>query len=399
MISKKSTIASISLFIIVLFFLGLLGYILYDSIKELEKAETYSQLGPYGDYIGGILNPFISVFAVFAAGLAFYAQYQANRQVQEQFEKQETREYKINFETKFFELIKIHRENVSELNYNIYNSNNTEIATGRKVFRLMHKELSECIKEVIRYRKMYPQNFITPKYTLKLERIINSNNLDVNIIELAIIDLAYTIFFYGLGKESEDYLLNNFKGKYDYLYFKRLIKYLQLKPIKENQTQYKAWKKFTSLPVAELRDRMNVIYLNRKNKNFVYHFNHINLFNNYQLYKYYGGHQHRLGHYFRHLYQSYKFLYTDNIISDNDKYFYGKTLRGQISSYEQTIFFINSVSSLGFKWELYPEKNKKGEKMLFMSKFQIIKNVPGNKFLDIKYEKYYPNVKFDFLER
>ena len=40
---------------------------------------------------------------------------------------------------------------------------------------------------------------------------------------------------------------------------------------------------------------------------------------NYGKLKFYGGHQHRLGHYFRHLFQTYKFLSVQTNIDENDK--------------------------------------------------------------------------------
>jgi hypothetical protein len=357
---------------------------------------TLGELGNVGDFFGGIMNPIVAIAAAFLTFLAFYVQYQANKQVQEQFEKQETREYKINFESKFFELIKIHRDNVSEQNYTKYDNDGMTTAVGRKVFRIMHRELEECINEVLRYRKMYTNDFITPKYRLKLEKIKTNNNLKIDIEYLALIDLAYTIFFFGLGKESEDYLLNSFSGKYDYLFFKRLIKFLQLKSKKENINEYQTWLKLYELPIKELKILIDEIYRNRAKLNYSYHFNHRNLIDNYKKMKYYGGHQHRLGHYFRHLFQTYKYLSLDEKLDDNDKYFYGKTLRGQISTYEQSIFFINSLSSLGQKWELLPEKDPKKEKILtLISDFNIIKNVPGNKFLDIVYYNIYPRVEFE----
>lgn len=354
-------------------------------------------IGTLGDLIGGTLNPILGLFGIIVAGLAFYAQYQANKQVQEQFDKQETREYKINFETKFFELIKIHRENVSEQNYTIYDRGKMSTAIGRKVFRLMHRELEECIKEVLRYRKIYKDEFITPKYKSKLENIISKNNLKIKVEDLALIDISYTIFFFGLGKESQDYLLNSFTRKYDYLFFKRLIMFLQLKPKKECKKQFKSWELFINSSLNFIKPTMDQIYQNRGNKKFQFQFNNSNLVNNYDSYKYYGGHQHRLGHYFRHLFQSYKYLLMDGQISQSDKYFYGKTLRGQISTYEQSIFFINSLSSFGHKWELRPERdNKTGKQLKLISEFHIIKNLPGNKFIGILYSGCYPNVDYEF---
>lgn len=379
-------------------FLGLLSLVLSHSIHLFDTTLDSSKLADFGSYIGGSIGTLVAVFAVFAAGFAFYAQYEANRQVQEQFEKQESRDHKINFETKFFELIKIHRENVSEQVYTKFEINEMGTAVGRKVFRLMHRELEECIKEVFRYRKIYTQDFIIPKYRLNLENVKIQNNLDINIEDLALIDIAYKIFFFGLGKESEDYLLNSFRGKYNYLFFKRLMKFLQLKPKMENIEEFKLWNKIYKLKPSEIKNIIDEVYRNRAKVDFKYDYEGSNLVYNYKKNKYYGGQQHRLGHYFRHLFQTYKYLFLEENITDEDKYFYGKTLRGQISTYEQSIFFVNSLSSLGQKWELIPEIDYKIKKeMKLISEYNIIKNVPGDKFLDIVYIDYYPKVDFEFI--
>lgn len=84
---KNKLLLAAVLFVIL--FLVLVGLTTYYSLIELSKVESYDKLGPFGDYIGGVLNPIISAFAVFAAGFAFYAQYEANIQVRKQFEKQE----------------------------------------------------------------------------------------------------------------------------------------------------------------------------------------------------------------------------------------------------------------------------------------------------------------------
>lgn len=391
------TLIELVLLFFALFFF-LTAFLLQDSLLILEKKNgDFSTIGPYGDYIGGMLNPLISLFAVIAAGFAFYAQYKANKQVQDQFEKQENADYKTNFETKFFELIKIHRENVSEQTYSKHINGKISQSLGRKVFRVMSRELEECIKEVFRYRKIYSEDFITPKYFQKLNEIKVSNNLKIDITTFALIDIAYIIFYYGLGSDSQDYLLNNFKGKYDYKYFKRLTKFLQLKPKEENIINFENWKKFYNLPVSQIRTALDEIYKCKGIKNHVYVHNNLDLVDNLSITKYYGGQQHRLGHYYRHLFQTFKFLHHEKKLSKVEKYFYGKTLRAQISTYEQLIFFINSISSLGQKWELNSEINiQSSDKNLLISEYNIIKNLPGDKFLNIVYKEYYPNVKYEF---
>jgi hypothetical protein len=51
------------------------------------------------------------------------------------------------------------------------------------------------------------------------------------------------------------------------------------------------------------------------------------------------------------------------------------------------------------KWEFTFEQNKKfngpQQKQGLITKYNIIKNLPGDHFFDIFYKKYYPKVKYE----
>jgi hypothetical protein len=57
------------------------------------------------------------------------------------------------------------------------------------------------------------------------------------------------------------------------------------------------------------------------------------------------GHQSRLGHYYRHLFQMVKYVHRQPL--DIDKYDHVKTIRAQLSTHEQAMLLINSVTPLG----------------------------------------------------
>lgn len=91
----------------------------YERIQNPIKIGGIEQYpGTLGDLVGGTLNPILGLFGIIVGGLAFYAQYQANKQVQEQFVKQEKKEYRQNFENIFFNLINIHHQIVSDIDIN-----------------------------------------------------------------------------------------------------------------------------------------------------------------------------------------------------------------------------------------------------------------------------------------
>lgn len=357
----------------------------------------FNDMGQIGDTFGGLMGPFIGIAVGILTFFAFWVQYKANEQQKDDLKIQRKREYLSSFETKFFELIRLHRENVTDQNYTKFGKTELEIYQGRKVFRVILKEFEECYTEIKRFHKIYGQNFIRNQYKNKLKTIIEKNKLNVSEEEFALIDLAYTFLFFGVAKDSEAYLTVKFKQKFNDDYFGKLVTFLQLKPKKENNKKYDCWKYFMNLNVLEMKPIFENIHTNRRVDGFVVHVNHMNLFNNLQVEKYYGGHQHRLGHYFRHLFQSYKFLFNENDLDVEEKYFYGKTLRAQLSNYEQSLLFLNSISNLGLKWDLNPENNLKNNKEIkLISEFNLIKNVPGIQILDITYKKFYPNVEFEY---
>lgn len=80
----------------------------------------YDSTGEIGDIIGGITAPFIGIFGITLTFYAFWVQYQANINQRNDIRLE-------RFENKFYELLRLHRANVEEMN--IANK-----VCGRKVF-------------------------------------------------------------------------------------------------------------------------------------------------------------------------------------------------------------------------------------------------------------------------
>ncbi len=375
----------LSLWFIGLAIVGFLTLLLPLMLKSYD----YSSLGSLGDTVGGFLNPLIGIAAALLTFLAFYIQYQANQQVQKQFEIQ-------RFENRFFEMLRLHKENVNEMRY-VKKNKGKNTLEGRKVFNVIYKEFTECLSEVRRFCKVYEnQDYVREDYKVKLNEIIVKNKLNIELKELAIIDMAYSIIYFGVGKEGEILLRNTFLLKYNENFYYQLLKFMRLKPSLNNKKEFKAWKKFKNMEVDKLRMEFEKIGRNSKNSSFIYDVDGVNLMENLKRIKYYGGHQHRLGHYFRHLFQSYKYLILQENLNQEEKYFYGKSFRAQFSNYEQALIFVNSITSLGYKWELTPEIDINGNPLKMITHFQLIKNVTGNRVLDIDYDNFYKNIKFEF---
>ncbi len=174
---------------------------------------------------------------------------------------------------------------------------------------------------------------------------------------------------------------------------------MQLKPKKENVKDFELWEQFKNLRVQEMKEIFEKNYNMCRKPNQELH----KFFWNLQNEKYYGGHQHRLGHYFRHLFQSFKYLSMQTYLTRDEKYFYAKTIRAQLSTYEQYLLFFNSLSSLGMKWEYtaeIPDQTLKLnlEDFKFITRYNLIKNLPGSQYYDFSFRKYYPNVRYDYKE-
>ncbi|MEZ5016631.1 MAG: putative phage abortive infection protein [Flavipsychrobacter sp.] len=354
-----------------------------SEIPDLEKT------GQFGDFVGGVIGTFFSLAGVFLLYLTL--------------NKQTASFSRERFENNFFELLKLHRDNVAEMSYTKHNSQSGVFSQSknRKVFRVIYREFTECYKELKAYTSTEDLNsLLTDSYKADLNNIKNSINDDLDIIELALIDITYSIIFFGVGQEGAAILKNRFEGKYNSDFTNGVIRYFQCKPKKENVSDFNSWEQLQNYSYQYLQEIIKgVLTADTIDENVEEdYFNSVGSFI-YRLfliknkYKYYDGHQHRLGHYFRHLFQCYKFINSNNSLLEEEKYYYGKTLRAQLSTYEQVLLFINSVSTLGMKWELLPEDDKNESRMITF--YHLIKNVAGDNIEGIKYADYYPNVNYE----
>ncbi|MBX7044827.1 MAG: hypothetical protein K1X86_03235 [Ignavibacteria bacterium] len=210
----------------------------------------------------------------------------------------------------------------------IHKSNLSEIKirkkSGKRVFVLMLREFRELLSIVKEIAKI----------------------LNIPLNKRDSINLAYMSFFYGIGPNSSR-ILKAALIKFDKKLIEVLIKFL------ENEDLRKAIKKKRRLG-----------------------------------FKPFGGHQSRLAHYFRHMYQTVKFVDGQKI--EIEKYEYVKMLRAQLSNHEQALLFLNSISYLGETW--------KDEDLI--TNYELIKNLPKSFFdeeteIDVKSEY---DIKFEWEE-
>ena len=241
--------------------------------------ESAAQLGAFvGGYVG-------SIFALTSVVMLVSTLKSQQRASQEQ-----------SFETKYFELIKMHRDNVAELNVGK--------ASGRKVFVLLIREL-RCVLPIV--------------WTIAEE-------FDQQLTQLQALHIAYYCLFFGVGPNSSR-MLRMSLSTFDSAFIDALEQALNRKEIKEIVSEER---RFGYLPFE--------------------------------------GHQSRLGHYYRHLYQMVR--YVDQQTLRINKYEYVKTIRAQLSTHEQALLLINSLTPIGQNWW------QKG----FIVNYRLVQNIPRDFF-------------------
>lgn len=356
------------------------GYSIWPSSNT-----NYEVTGQFGDFVGGVIGTLFALAGTFLIFLTFQEQAGQNK--------------RTAFEAVFFEMIRLHRENVSEFRYKKFISTDYEYYENRQVMRVIFQDFIECYREVTKFsNSKIPLDYITPNYLEKLKLIISNNGLKASPIDLARIDIAYCMVFYGLGLEGEIVLRMLFQKKYNPRYYFRLLSFIKLKPKRSNKERFEIWEEIRGLELSKLHELVNEIYKNRKKPEATNNLSPLaRKFKMHLPYdKYYGGHQFRLGHYFRHLYQSYKYLENSPYLDDEQRYSYGKMFRAQLSTYEQALLLVNSISGIGMKWEYTPElvNNSKLYSRL-ITKYNLIKNLPGDHLFGIYYKVYYPKVVYE----
>lgn len=270
--------------------------------------------GAVGDAINGVAGPFIALGAAILTFMAFNAQLNANTAQKQQFLDQAKDVKRERFESRFFEMIRLHRANVEEQNVQ-------DRIFGRKVFTTYYFELRYIYFAL---EQCHRNNM--PKPALSVGELTN---------------LAYLIFFYGIGHVTKK-VFDQLAPAYANLdFFRKLIEKLELQ-----QNAYKIGEGAINTDLVIESDLGKAIFV--------------------QVYRPFTGHGAKLGHYYRHLVRSTRYVHEqdESFLSPKDKNDYVRMLQCQLSNFEQIMLHYNSVSLLGLGWETY------------IVKYQMIVNVP-----------------------
>lgn len=239
-------------------------------------------------------------------------------------------------ETRFFELLQLHRDNVNEIQ--------SKGKNGRAVFIDLKDEFHE-IHELVQRR-----------YT-QAESAKSIFDWDKDCIQI-----AYLILFFGVDNSSTNYLEKVIRQTITNEVVQNNFITNCLKPLIDNHKQQKE-KNETGFKKG---------------------------------YFTYDGHQSRLGHYFRHIFQTVTYInrQPSTLFSYDEKYEYIKTLRAQLSSHEQAVFFYNSISLLGSPWELDKKITDNNHKLI--TKYNFVKNLPDGFTRTINPKTFFPDIFYEF---
>jgi hypothetical protein len=310
---ERSPIITFSLTIsIVLILFSFFAPYFFTSTTIGKSIVTTEEIGLIGDTMGGTMNPFIAISAALLTFLAFWIQYKANEQQKKDLQVE-------RFENKFYEMLKIHRDNITEITIG-------KTLAGRKSFISMFNEL--------KFTYYVVKDYNDKKYT--------SLKLQDEISDEIVYNISYLIFFFGIGSNSSLIILDMIDEKHKG-FFKCIEEY-----IKQQQILWRAErKKGKSIAVNSLDGvfELNIRYLPCN------------------------GQMSKLSHYVRHLFQLVKFVddADEKVFDYSSKYNYIASIRSQLSAHEQLLLFYNAVSVLGKPWLDSPN---------YLKKYCVIKSCP-----------------------
>ena len=312
-------------------------------------------------------------------------------------------------EAKFFEMVKYYRDNITEMKFrnpfhytvkNVANKRNKnkdedrefeeKYVEGRRVIKTIFEQYKvgqKLVKEVLDefpdaiHSSIQAPTTIVGDYKIRWSKQ-QAQNKEFKPEEwtkrYAINEVAYLLTFWGVPHDTTDelkkYVSKIFNDKATKKLLEESAKMLAVYDFDDTKETYSASLR-TRIEKNKPLEKEECKFDGRV--------------------KFFGGHQYHLGHYFRHMYQAVKYIDRQPwyLLSKNDKYDYIKTLRAQMSNYEQALLCINSLTKLGRKWEY---ENTEGKDLI--SEYNLINNLPEKFIPMIKPQFFYPKVDFEWRE-
>ena len=102
--------------------------------------------------------------------------------------------------------------------------------------------------------------------------------------------------------------------------------------------------------------------------------------------------------YLRHLFGIYSYLNNNSLLTLDEKLTYSRIVRSSLTTEEQFIIFLNSLSPLGANWEISGDNQVSNNKML-ITKYSLIRNIPKEYLYKIAVHEFYPAIKFEWMDK
>jgi hypothetical protein len=289
---------------------------LYDFPKDFDKIATGI----------GVMSPFVAICAAILTYLAFRMQFLANKKMLSDSAKQQV-------ERQFYEMLKIHKDNVNKLQWKIFESETENVVD---VMNLNSSCGNTLTKGIMKEYTHIPRNgngvlsFFLNELTLIylcVKEIWNAKKKKKEEIFFA----AYEIFFEGIQKSSQLSLAE-----------KKLMRNIQDK-------------------IRDPRNSGNFLETDIYKK--CGKIGRCNVFT---------GHRDVLNSYYRHLFYTVKTVVNSPVYKDDDERLtYLKILRSQMTSEEQTLLLFNWYAGYGTEWECKKEKLENH----FFTQYKMIHNI------------------------
>lgn len=295
---------------------------------------VFTKTGEIGDTIGGITAPIIGVIGAALTFLAFFIQYKANEKHNLQFDLQSKAATKDKYDSKIIYLIQQNRDIANSMSIG-----EKDRVTGSKCFNRMFAE----------FRAAYEICNSIFSESLKKQEILN---------------ISYAIFYNGIGTMSDE-INKSLLGESEELVLAGQV----FASFKDNYND------------PGMLSALTLSYGINFDESIISNLEYVP----------FDGHTTRLGQYFRNLFHilSYTKSIDEGLMSFEEKKELIKSLRSQLSSYEQILIYFNSLSFYGLPLR------ENG----FINDFKLIKNIPiplVEFFGDI--HEYYPDIDFEWDE-
>jgi hypothetical protein len=207
---------------------GIFVFIVWENFDLFGYGKiSWENTSQVSDFFGGVVGTLLSAMGFILIYLSFNSQTESQNDQKKQF-------LESQIENRFIELIKIHKETVSNLHYD-----RDSDLKGQKVIDFIVVQFESCFVEIAPFfENTEPEQYYKIAVLPSMNSIASLRSID--LIQLAHIDIAYSIVFFGLSKEDIKALEHLLKLHYADDLIKDILSFIKLKCLGEdNQRNWK----------------------------------------------------------------------------------------------------------------------------------------------------------------